>query len=73
MATIIREKDVFTLTIPKDLIADKLVQKLIRLVNFRELTQDNAMTEKQAAELSEEIQEKWWAENKSWFLKDVEQ
>lgn len=73
MTTIIREKDVFTLTIPKDLIADKLVQKLIRLVNFRELTQDNAMTEKQAAELSEEIQEKWWAENKTWFLKDVEQ
>ena len=73
MTTLTRENDVFTLTIPKDLIADKLVQKLIRLVNFRELIQDNAMTETQAAELSEEIQEKWWSENKTWFLKDIEQ
>jgi hypothetical protein len=72
MTTLIRQNDVFTLTIPKELITDKLVQKLIRLVNFKELTKNNAMTERQATELAEEIQEKWWAENKDWFLKDVE-
>ncbi len=72
MTTLIRQDDVFTLNIPKDLITDRMVQKLIQLVKFRELTQNNAMTEKQATELAEEIKEKWWQENKDWFLKDVE-
>ncbi len=71
MTTLTRQNDVFTLTIPKELITDKLVQKLIRLLNFKELIKDNAMTEGQATALAEEIQEKWWAENKDWFLKDV--
>ena len=56
----------------KELITDKMVQKLIRLLNFKKLTKDNSMTERQATALAEEIQEKWWAENKDWFLKDVE-
>jgi hypothetical protein len=72
MTALIRQNDVFTLNIPKDLIADKMVQKLIRLISFKELTKNNAMTEKQATELAEEIQEKWWQENKDWFLKDVQ-
>ena len=72
MTTLVRENDVFTLNIPKDLITDKMVQKLIRLVQFRELTQNNSMTEKQASDLAEQIQEKWWEENKEWFLNDVE-
>ena len=71
MTTLIRQNDVFTLNIPKDLITDRMVQKLIQLIQFRELTQNNAMTEKQATELAEEIKEKWWQENKDWFLKDV--
>jgi hypothetical protein len=72
MTALVRQNDIFTLNIPKDLITDKMVQKLIHLVTFRELTKNNAMTEKQAAELAEEIQEKWWQENKDWFLKDVQ-
>lgn len=72
MKTLIRQDDVFTLNIPKDLITNKMVQKLISLIEFRELIKDNAMTEKQAFDLSEEIKEKWWQENKDWFLKDVE-
>ena len=72
MTTLMRQNDVFTLNIPKELIADKMVQKLMRLVKFRELTQNNAMTEQQAASLAEEIQEKWWTDNKDWFLKDVQ-
>ena len=72
MTALVRQNDVFTLNIPKDLITDKMVQKLIRLVTFRELTKNNAMTEKQATDLAEEIQEKWWQENKDWFLKDVQ-
>jgi hypothetical protein len=73
MTTLIRQNDVFTLNIPKDLITNRMVQKLINLVKFKELTQNNAMSEKEATVLAEEIQEKWWAENKDWFLKDIKQ
>ena len=48
----------FLLSIPKELLTDKMVQKLISLIEFRELIMDNAMTEKQAFDLSEEIKEK---------------
>ena len=72
MTTLIRQNDIFTLNIPKELITDRLVQKLISLVKFRELTQNNAMSEQQATTLAAEIQEKWWADNKDWFLKDIQ-
>ena len=71
MTALTRQNKNFLLSIPKDLLTDKMVQKLISLIEFRELIKDNAMTEKQATELAEEIKEKWWQENKDWFLKDV--
>ncbi|HAK80361.1 MAG TPA: hypothetical protein DCM71_26550 [Runella sp.] len=73
MATSASQQDIFTLKIPKELASNRLVQKLMYLIRFNELTKDNAMTEKQADSLSETIQEKWWQENKDWFLKDVKQ
>ena len=72
MTALTRQNKNFLLSIPKDLLTDKMVQKLISLIEFRELIKDNAMTEQQAFDLSEEIKEKWWQENKDWFLKDVE-
>ena len=72
MTALTHQNKNFLLSIPKDLLTDKMVQKLISLIEFRELIKDNAMTEKQATELAEEIKEKWWQENKDWFLKDVE-
>lgn len=72
MTALTHQNKNFLLSIPKNLLTDKMVQKLISLIEFRELIKDNAMTEKQAFDLSEEIKEKWWQENKEWFLKDVE-
>ena len=72
MTALTHQNKNFLLSIPKDLLTDKMVQKLISLIEFRELIKDNAMTEKQAFDLAEEIKEKWWQENKDWFLKDVE-
>ena len=71
MTALTHQNKNFLLSIPKELLTDKMVQKLISLIEFRELVKDNAMTEKQAFELSEEIKEKWWQENKGWFLKDI--
>ena len=71
MTALTHQNKNFLLSIPKELLTDKMVQKLISLIEFRELIKDNAMTEKQAFDLSEEIKEKWWQENKDWFLKDI--
>ena len=71
MTALTHQNKNFLLSIPKELLTDKMVQKLISLIEFRELIMDNAMTEKQAFDLSEEIKEKWWQENKDWFLKDI--
>ena len=71
MTALTHQNKNFLLSIPKELLTDKMVQKLISLIEFRELIKDNAMTEKQAFDLSEEIKEKWWQENKGWFLKDI--
>lgn len=71
MGTIIRNGDNLLLTIPKDLLSDNLIQRLLRLLEFQEVVKNNQMTEVQAEELSEEIKEKWWNDNKAWMLKDL--
>jgi hypothetical protein len=71
MGTIIRNGDNLLLTIPKDLLSDNLIQRLLRLLEFQEVVKNNQMTEAQAEELSEEIKEKWWNDNKGWMLKDL--
>ena len=58
MTALTHQNKNFLLSIPKELLTDKMVQKLISLIEFRELIMDNAMTEKQAFDLSEEIKEK---------------
>lgn len=71
MGTIIRNGDNLLLTIPKDLLSDNLIQRLLRLLEFQEVVKNNQMTEVQTEELSEEIKEKWWNDNKAWMLKDL--
>jgi hypothetical protein len=71
MGTIIRNGDNLLLTIPKDLLSNNLIQRLVRLLEFQEVVKNNQMTEAQAEELSEEIKEKWWNDNKAWMLKDL--
>jgi hypothetical protein len=71
MGTIIRNGDNLLLTIPKDLLSNNLIQRLVRLLEFQEVVKNNQMTEAQAEELSEEIKEKWWNDNKGWMLKDL--
>lgn len=65
--------DVLNISVPKKLVSNKLVQKLMLLIRFDELTKNSALSETQAYELAEDIQTKWWEENKDWFLKDIQQ
>jgi hypothetical protein len=71
MGTIVRNGDNFLLTIPKNLLSDNLIQRLLRLIEFQEVVKNNQMTEADADLLSEEIKEKWWNDNKEWLLKDL--
>jgi hypothetical protein len=71
MGTIVRNGDNFLLTIPKNLLSDNLIQRLLRLIEFQEVVKNNQMTEADTEQLSEEIKEKWWDDNKEWLLKDL--
>ena len=71
MGTIVSKGQNWVLTIPKSLISDKEIQKLIDLMKFYELVEDGALTEKKAWQLSEEIKETWWIENKERIMAKI--
>ena len=64
MGTIVSKGQNWILTIPKALISDKEIQKIMDLLKFYELVEESAMTEDKAWKLSEDIKEAWWIENK---------
>jgi hypothetical protein len=45
------------------------VQKLIDYINVLEIASQKQGTEEEAARLAEEVDKKWWLENKHRFLK----
>ncbi len=47
----------------------KAVQKIIDYFTVLEITSRSKGTEEQAAQLSDEVDKKWWQENKGRFLK----
>ena len=65
MGTIISSGDNFILTIPKSLISDKQIQKLMDLLRFQSLIEKSELTQSKGWELSEMVKERWWEENKA--------
>ena len=55
MAVATLEKNNLILSIPKNLLSDKLIQKVIRLIEFNHLTQDNKVAEQEAFAMAEEM------------------
>ena len=53
-------------TIPVDM---KVVQKIVDYVEVMEIVSRAQGTEEQATELADEVDKKWWNENKHRFLK----
>ncbi len=64
MGTIVSSGSNWILTIPKMMISEKEIQKLLNLIQFQDVVKDSEMTEEKAWQLSEEIKEDWWAKNK---------
>lgn len=71
MGTIVSKGQNWVLTIPKALISDKEIQRLMELLKFYELVKNSEMTEDKAWELSETVKEDWWKENKSRILAKI--
>ena len=71
MGTIVSKEQNWILTIPKALISDKEIKKIMDLLKFYELVKGSEMTEKKAWELSEDIKEQWWLDNKSRIMAKI--
>ena len=71
MGTIVSNGQNWVLTIPKALISDKEIQKIIELMKFYDLVKNSGMTEKKAWSLSEDIKEKWWQQNKDRIMSKI--
>ena len=71
MGTIVSTDKNWVLTIPKSLISDKEIPKIMDLMKFYDLVKNSEMTEKKAWQLSEDIKEKWWVENKDRIVSKI--
>lgn len=68
MGTIVSNGSNWVLTIPKILISEKEIQKILELIRFYDLVKGSEMTEQKAWELSEEVKGEWWAKNKDHIM-----
>ena len=71
MGTIVGQGQNWILTIPKALISDVEIQKILDLMKFYELVKNSEMTEKKAWQLSEDIKESWWLNNKEHIMAKI--
>ncbi|HLC15086.1 MAG TPA: hypothetical protein VJL89_02525 [Thermodesulfovibrionia bacterium] len=56
------------LTFPKKIVSSKYVQDFLDRLKLESIAQKSQLTEEKAWELSEELKQKWWDENKHRFL-----
>lgn len=71
MLEINKEGDIFTIKFTRDDISEDFLQKLLTKFKIEKLLEKSQLTQEQAWELSEEIKEKWWNENKNWILRKI--
>ncbi|MBP7552935.1 MAG: hypothetical protein KA885_05870 [Spirochaetes bacterium] len=72
MNSVYIENDYLNIKIPKNLIENKYIQKIINLIDLEEKISKSVITEIEAWNLSEEIKKDWWENNKVSFLKGIE-
>ena len=65
------EKDEAILIFPKQLVATNYVQKFLERLRLEAIAEKNEMTEAQAWDLSEQIKQEWWQNNKERMLKGI--
>jgi retron-type reverse transcriptase len=71
MGTIVSKGQDWVLTIPKAMISEKEIQKIVDLLNFHDLVKDSTMTERDAWQLSEDLKADWWQVNKDRIMAKI--
>lgn len=64
MGTIVSNGSDWVLTIPKMLISEKEIKKILDLMRFYDIVKDSNMTEQKAEQLADDIKGQWWVDNK---------
>ena len=72
-ATIAQNGSNWVLTIPRQLIGEDFIKRLVEHLEFLNLVQQNRMKEAQAFQLSEEIKSDWWKANREQILQKIQQ
>lgn len=67
-ATIASKNDNWILTIPKQLLSDDYIKRLIERIEFFNLLAESELSREDAWNISEEIKEGWWKENRDRIL-----
>jgi hypothetical protein len=67
-ATIASKNDNWVLTIPKQLLSDEYVKRLIERIEYLNLVDESKLSSEDAWNLSEEIKESWWKANRERML-----
>jgi hypothetical protein len=71
MLEINKEGDVFTIKFTRDDISEDFLRRLLTKFKIEKLLEKSKMTKEQAWQLSEEIKENWWNQNKDWILQKI--
>lgn len=68
MTAILAEGNSMTLTFPKSLLSEKQLARLVELLEFQLLVEQNRMTGEQANLLADEVKSTWWLKNRDRIL-----
>lgn len=68
MVEITFDKSQAILKFPKKFVSTKYVQQFLERLRLEAIVEKSQLTEEQAWDLSEQIKQEWWEENKDLFL-----
>lgn len=60
------------LTIPRQLVGDEFVKRIMEHLEFLNLVQQNRMTASEALQISEAIKSDWWKANREQILQKIQ-
>ena len=71
MITIKKTGKNYSLSFPQEIASKEYIERFLNYLRFAGLVSKNRMKEADALNLSEEIKENWWKENKEKYLKKL--
>lgn len=66
-----KNQETYTIQFSKDDLPEDFFNKLLKKVAIENTLKKSKATEKDTVQLSEDIKEEWWNNNKEWILKQI--